>query len=193
LEILAEAGTMFAFQHRHIAARPSLLSMLVVTVLYFSLDTPAYSQLSSGTILGTVSDASGAVIPGVSVRVTNPGIGLVRETITNESGNYRVEQLPVGAYTVEAELSGFKKGVRSGIQLDIDRRARIDFALSLGNISEVVEVTSDAPLVQTDDSSVGQVVEERKIMTLPLNGRDFSQLAYIVPGAFAPRPGSSLG
>ena len=104
---------MFAFQHRHIAARPSLLSMLVVTVLYFSLDTPAYSQLSSGTILGTVSDASGAVIPGVSVRVTNPGIGLVRETITNESGNYRVEQLPVGAYTVEAELSGFKKGVRS--------------------------------------------------------------------------------
>src|SRR6266487_378995 len=73
LEIFGGRKLMFAFQSRHIAGKPSLLSMLVVTVLYFSLDTPAYSQLSSGTILGTVSDASGAVIPGVSLRVTNPG------------------------------------------------------------------------------------------------------------------------
>ncbi len=155
--------------------------------------TPAYSQLSSGTVLGSVADASGAVIPGVSLTATNSAIGLTRTVITNESGNYRIDQLPLGTYNVTVELTGFKKEVRNNIKVDIDARVRLDFVLNPGDVSEVIEVTSAAPLVQTDDSSVGQVVDERKIITMPLNGRDFSQLAYIVPGAFAPRPGSSLG
>jgi len=166
---------------------------LVALTLVCGVSATAFGQLSSGTILGTVADTSGAFIPGVQIKLSNTAIGVTRETITNESGNYRVDQLPVGTYTVEAELSGFKKGLRSSITVDIDARVRIDFTLSPGDVSEVVDVTAAAPLVQTDDSSVGQVVEERKILTLPLNGRDFSQLAYIVPGAFAPRPGSSLG
>lgn len=184
-----------------ISIDPDLLKMgrfmksrLIFFVLALAIfNVSAFGQLSSGTILGTVSDTSGAVIPGVSIKITNTAIGLVRDALTNESGNYRVDQLPIGTYIVGAELTGFKKEVRQNIKLDIDARLRIDFTLNPGSVAEVVEVTSQAPVVQTDDSSIGQVVEERKIITLPLNGRDFSQLAYIVPGAFAPRQGSSLG
>src|SRR5688572_20369118 len=169
------------------------LSVGMTFALLLSASLPAWSQLSSGSILGTVSDSSGAVIPGVSIKVTNPAIGLTREAITNESGNYRVDQLPIGTYTVEAELSGFKKDVHQNVRVEIDQRIRIDMALQPGQVTEIVEVTSAPPLVQTEDSSVGQIIDERKIETLPLNGREFSQLAYIVPGAFAPRPGSALG
>jgi len=155
--------------------------------------SPAYSQLSSGTVLGTIADGTGAVIPGVTITATNTAIGLTRSVISNESGNYRIDQLPLGNYNVQAELPGFKKELRNSVTVNVDARVRLDFVLSPGSVSEVVEVMSTAPLVQTDDSSVGQVVEERKIISLPLNGRDFSQLAYIVPGAYAPRPGTSLG
>jgi hypothetical protein len=166
---------------------------LVAAALLAGLTLPAYGQLSSGSILGTITDATGAVIPGVSVKITNPAIGLSRDVISNESGNYRVDQLPIGNYTIEVELTGFKKEVRNNVNVAIDQRARLDFVLQPGNVSEVVEVSAEAPLVQSEDSSIGQVVEERKIVALPLNGRDFSQLAYMVPGAFTPRPGSSLG
>ena len=173
--------------------RSDFFRCLLMLGVCLILVTPAYSQLSSGTILGTVADGSGAVIPGVSVTAANSAIGLTRTVLTNESGNYRVDQLPLGTYTLQVELAGFKKEVRNNVKVDVDARVRMDFVLNPGDVSEVVEVTAAAPLVQTDDSSVGQVVEERKIISLPLNGRDFSQLAYIVPGAYAPRPGSSLG
>jgi outer membrane receptor protein involved in Fe transport len=169
------------------------VTWLVFVLTVLAMATPAFSQLSSGTILGTVADQTGAVIPGVSVRLSNPATNFSRETLTNESGNFRVDQLPIGTYNVEVELAGFKKELRNNIKVDIDQRVRLDFVLEPGQVSEVLEVTMAAPLVQSEDSSVGQVIEERKIVTLPLNGRDFSQLAYIVPGAFAPRPGSSLG
>jgi len=152
-----------------------------------------YSQLSSGSILGTVADTSGAVIPGAQVKITNTGTGAVRELVTNESGSYRADLLPPGEYQVEAELPGFRKEIRKGITLSIDQRARIDFSMVVGEVAQVVNVEGQAPIVQTDDSNVGQVVDERKIVALPLNGREFSQLAYIVPGAFAPRPNSNLG
>lgn len=166
---------------------------VVALAILLGTGVTAWSQLSSGSILGTVSDSSGAVIPGVSIRISNPAVGLNREAVSNESGNYRVDQLPIGTYTVEAELPGFKKEIHQSVKVDIDQRIRMDFVMQPGQVSEVIEVTSAAPLVQTEDSSIGQVVEERKIATLPLNGREFSSLAYIVPGAFAPRPGSSLG
>src|SRR5207249_5475803 len=85
------------------------------------------------------------------------------------------------------------KSIRSGVNVEIDSRVRVDFALSVGDVSEVVTVEGQAPLVQTDSSGVGVVVEAQKISALPLNGRSFSQLAYIVPGAYAPRPNSQIG
>lgn len=151
------------------------------------------AQLSAGSILGTATDASGAVVPGVKVKIVNPATNLTREVVTNEDGNYRVDQLPVGTYNVELQKDGFKKELRSNVRVEIDQRARVDVALTAGAVSETVTVTAETQLIQRDDSALGQVVEERKIVTLPLNGRNFSQLAYIVPGAFAPRPNSSLG
>jgi len=179
-----------SYRTRGVRIASGLIACLMAMV---SLAGLSYAQLSSGSILGTITDGTGAVIPGVTIKISNPDIGLSREVLSNESGNYRVDQLPIGAYNIEVELTGFKKEVRSGVRINIDQRARLDFTLQPGNVSEVVEVRADAPIVQSEDSSIGQVVEERKIVALPLNGRDFSQLAYMVPGAFTPRPGSSLG
>src|SRR2546423_13997482 len=94
--------------------------LLLAGLLVFSFGPPAYSQLSSGAILGTVTDASGAVIPGVAITVTNSGTKLVREAVTNESGNYRVDLVPIGNYQVEANLPGFRKEVRNGLNVRID-------------------------------------------------------------------------
>jgi len=151
----------------------------------------AYAQVSSGIVLGTARDASGAVVPGVAIKATATNTGLVHETITNETGTYRIEPLPPGPYRVEADLPGFKTEVRT-ITLNIEP-ARIDFVMVVGSVNEVVNVEGQAPILQTEDSSLGQLVDERKIVDLPLNGRDFSQLTYIVPGAYAPRPNSNLG
>jgi hypothetical protein len=165
--------------------------IVALAVMIFSCCVAGYAQVSSGVVLGTVKDPSGAVIPGVAVKVTATNTGLVHETVTNESGTYRVEPLPPGPYRVESNLTGFKAEVRN-ITLNIEP-ARVDFTLVVGEVSEVVNVQGDAPILQTDDSSLGQLVDERKITDLPLNGRDFSQLTYIVPGAYAPRPNSNLG
>jgi outer membrane receptor protein involved in Fe transport len=169
------------------------VNLLIGGLVVFAFGPAVYAQLSSGAVLGTVTDTSGAVIPGVGITITNTGTHLVRETVTNESGNYRVDLLPVGDYQIEANLPGFRKEVRNGINVSIDARLRVDFSLAVGDVSEVVNVEGQAPLVQTDSSGVGVVVDEQKIVGLPLNGRNFSQLAYIVPGAYAPRPNSQIG
>src|SRR5437016_5134059 len=95
--------------------RKSVAELLAAALLLFCVAGPAYTQLSSGAILGTVTDSSGAVVPGVTVTATNTGTNLVRNTVTNESGNYRVDLLPVGDYLIEANLPGFRKQVRSFI------------------------------------------------------------------------------
>jgi hypothetical protein len=168
--------------------RPVLKSI----VLLLLLSIPALAQ-NRGTITGRVTDESGAIIPGVSITILNINTGSRREAVTNETGTYTIELLPVGDYRIEAELPGFKRAVRSGITLNVDQTARIEFALSVGDVSENVEVSAEAPLVQTDDSALGVTMADRKIVDLPLNGRDFSALTYMIPGAFAPVQGSSLG
>ena len=153
----------------------------------------AFAQVSRGTILGTVKDTSGAVIPGVGVTAINEDTGLRRTLVTDETGSFNADLLPVGKYRVEGELPGFRKEIRTGIELHIDQKARVDLTLQVGDVSEVVRVDAAAPLVQTEDASLSSTMDNRKIVELPLNGRDMSQLAYLIPGAFAPRQGSSLG
>src|SRR5262245_3909206 len=170
--------------------RKQLLKALLLTLI---LTTSAWSQVSRGTILGTVKDPSGGVIPGVSVTIVNEGTNLSRSLITDETGSFNAELLPVGKYRVEAELAGFRKEVRTGIELHIDQKARADMTLQVGDVAEVVQVDAAAPLVQTEDASLASTMDNRKIIELPLNGRDIAQLAYLIPGAFAPRQGSSLG
>ncbi len=169
------------------------VSRLAVTaVLTLLLCAVAFGQVSTGTILGTAQDASGALIPGVQITATNQGTNQARQVISNETGNYRIEPLQPGTYVVTAELSGFRREVRSGVMVNVDNRVRIDFSLKVGELTETVEVSAVAPLIQADDSQVGQVMVQRQVTELPLNGRNFSALAYLTPGAFAPRPGSHL-
>jgi hypothetical protein len=166
--------------------------LAVLVVVLFGMAVHGHAQVSAGAVLGTVSDPSGALIPGVTITVTNEGTNQSRQAISNESGSYRVEPLQAGFYTVSAELSGFKKELRTHINIDVDARVRMDFTLQVGQVSETVDVSAAAPLVQTDDSQVNAVMDQRKVVDLPLNGRNFSQLAYLTPGTFAPRPGSHL-
>ena len=111
--------------------RKQLLKALLLTLI---LTTSAWSQVSRGTILGTVKDPSGAVIPGVSVTIVNEGTNLSRSLITDETGSFNAELLPIGKYRVEAELAGFRKEVRTGIELHIDQKARADMTLQVGDV-----------------------------------------------------------
>ena len=153
----------------------------------------AYSQIITGTIQGTITDKTGAILPGVSVTVRNVDTNLSRNTLTNETGNYVVPLLPVGRYEVTAEYQGFTTQVKSGIDLQVEQKANINFLLEVGQMSERILVTESAPLVQADTASVGSVVDSQKIVELPLNGRLFSQLALLVPATTTLPAGDSMG
>ena len=142
-----------------------------------------WAQTATGQITGTVKDASGGVMPKVKVTVTNQQTGLTRETTTNDDGTYVVPLLPVGTYLVTAEQTGFKLAISSDIPLNVDQVQRIDLELAAGNVSEKVEVKANAASIDTQTSTIGQVVSEKQVTDLPLNGRNFIQLLFLGAGA----------
>jgi hypothetical protein len=143
---------------------------------------PTLGQASTGAIVGTVRDASGAVLPGVSVIIRNEGTNSARDVITTGSGDYSAPLLSPGSYEVSADLAGFAKKVVRHIQLEVNQTVRMDFALTVASVQESVEVAGSAPLIQTDTSSTGQVVGQVQIANLPLNERNFVNFAYLAPG-----------
>ncbi len=156
---------------------------LVLIFCFFFIASRGFSQSVRGTILGTVSDTSGAVIKGAQVTVQQTATGLKRTEVTNEAGEYSIPQLPVGPYLVSVEQSGFKKTERTGVELRVDDRLRIDIVMPVGQLTETVAVEETAPVVSTDSSTLGNVVDNKKVTELPLNGRNFLQLNLLVPGA----------
>ena len=146
---------------------------------------PTLGQTAFGTIVGNVTDESGAVIPGVNVTVTNEGTGSVRVVSTNETGGYTVVSLPPAVYSVEGELTGFSKSVSSGVRLEVNQTLRVDLAMSVGQVTETIDVTATLPQLQTDSSTVAATVDNQKVVELPLNGRSFTQLTMLIPGAVA--------
>ncbi len=160
-----------------------MLSILRLALFAAVSLTCAYAQASfTGTILGTVTDPTGSTVSGASVAVTNLGTNELSRVKTDEAGNYFVPHLRPGEYSVAVESPGFKKFVQGRVPIQIDQRARVDASLVLGSVSEVVEVISAAPVLQTETGSVGQVVDNRKIVGLPLNGRGAFGLIGLVPG-----------
>ena len=139
------------------------------------------SQVTTGTISGTVTDSTGAVLPGASVVLLNEETGVSRTTQTDSAGRYSAPSLSLGHYRVTATSSGFQTEVRSGIELTLGRQAVVDLQLAVGAVSQSVEVTGEAPLVQTTDATVGYLVEDKTIRDLPLNGRDLTQLILLNP------------
>jgi outer membrane receptor protein involved in Fe transport len=147
------------------------------------LAATGFGQNIRGTILGTVRDPSGGVIKGAKVTVRNVSTGLVREETTNDAGEYLFAQLPVGQYDLTAEQSGFKKLERKSIVLQVEERRREDVDMAVGAVVETVAVEAGATVIQTDSATVGNVVDNKKVTELPLNGRNFLQLNLLVPGA----------
>lgn len=140
-------------------------------------------QADTGRITGTITDASRAAVPGARVIVANEGTGLRRELITTESGNYTATLLPPGRYHVTIQKGGFKSAGQSNIKLDVDQVARVDFFLQVGDVAETITVESGAVILDTDSATIGQVVNQRLVTELPLNGRNFTQLLLLGPGA----------
>jgi len=141
------------------------------------------AQVQSGTIVGTVSDPTGAVIPGAQVTLRNEGTGFQRVVETNASGDYVAYSIPTGLYTITVEAPGFQRLERHGVRLTAVDTVTVDLQVQVGNVTQTVEVTAAAPLLQSVKADVTDVVENRQIIDLPLNGRSFTQLVTLAPGA----------
>jgi hypothetical protein len=159
--------------------RRSLL--LVLTSLLLSV--PCLAQ-TLGTIAGEIRDSSGALVPGVSVTVTNKATNATRTTFTNAVGLYDLPALPPGAYLVKSELDGFKTATRD-VELRVQQTVRVNFTLELGTIAEMATVVGVSPLVETSNATIGTVIENRRIVELPLNGRNYLQLVALSPNVSA--------
>lgn len=162
----------------------------ILTCLALILAIPAMAQTPTGTIVGVVRDTSGGVLPGGTVTIASELTGAERILTTNGSGEYDAPFLPPSRYRVTAELKGFKKTVRSGLTLQVDQRSAVDLVLEVGALSEEVLVAATRPLLDTQSGALGTVIDNRKIVELPLNGRDFFQLSTLMPGTVPPAEGS---
>src|SRR6185436_9695625 len=151
-----------------------------VICLAVLLTAPAFSQ-TLGEITGQVTDATGGVVPGAKIVATNTGTNATRNAVSNDAGVYSFPALQPGAYSVRVEKSGFKTVTRANIQLEVQQNARIDFELPLGQVSESVEVSADAAVLATENATVGTVIENKRIVELPLNGRNYLQLVAMAP------------
>src|SRR5947208_3503876 len=140
------------------------------------------AQSSTATILGTVKDTTGALIPGVSITVKHTESGLTRSVVSGERGGYNVPLLPVGAYEITTTMPGFKQQVRSGINLVVGQQAVIDLTLEVGAAAQQITVSEEAPLVNTTLSSTSGLISEQQVKELPLNGRSFDQLLVLNAG-----------
>ena len=163
------------------------LTWLVVIAALASPAT-AFAQ-ATGTISGVVTDESGAVIPGVTVEVTNTDTNQTRTAVTGADGFYTFPLLQPGPYAVKATLQGFKTYLREGLRVTVESTSRVDVRMTVGTLEESVRVTADSPLVETASAAMGTVIDEKKVVELPLNGRNFTQLGTLIPGVVAPPPG----
>ena len=177
--------------------RPSTFAPLLLLLAGGAL----YAQ-TFGSIAGEVSDPTGAAAAGVSITATNEGTGATRSLVTNDAGIYNFPSLAPGTYTLRAERLGFRTIVRQQIELHVQQAARIDLALEVGEVIESVQVQADAALLATDNATVGTVIDNKRIVELPLNGRNYLQLVSLAPnvstgfsgqGQAAARQGGILG
>ncbi len=151
------------------------------------LSTAVYSQ-GNASIVGTVTDASGGVAPGASVTMTNTATGLVRSTITNDTGSYAARELPIGRYNVRVEMLGFKAYEQTGITLNVNDTVRVDVALQVGELEQSVTVEANSLQIQSETNEVSQTITDTMVSQLATNGRNILQLTALVPGASSNMP-----
>jgi carboxypeptidase family protein len=162
--------------------RGSRLGVLFILLAPFCAAVPAFAQLPTGTFLGTVKDSSGALVPGANVTAREQETGTSRSIATDSSGEYRLAGLPPGHYDLTVDAAGFKTATETGVVLDVSSQVSLNFELQVGTTTQKVVVSGEAPLVDTTSASLGGLVNEEKIEDLPLNGRNFLDLALQQPG-----------
>jgi len=150
--------------------------------LFLLLAAAVLGQVNTASIVGTVTDATGGVVPGAEVTATHTDTGASQSVESDASGSYVFSQLPIGSYVLTATASGFKTTERSGIKLDATQRVKVDIQLEIGQVTENVTVTSAPPVVNTQNTELGVLIGERQVKQLPLNGRNFAQLISLEPG-----------
>src|SRR5215467_4922833 len=168
-------------------AGPRLVMPCAAVVLLLWVVSTATAQ-TTGTMVGRVTDPSGAVLPGVVVKTTNQATSFSRESTTDGSGEYVVSLLPVGRYSVTAEKQGFETYRLTDVVVNVNENVRVDMPLSVGKVVESVSATASAAEVETRSATLGKVVDETKIVDLPLNGRNFLNLAVLQPGVVPAMP-----
>ncbi|MBA2303169.1 MAG: carboxypeptidase regulatory-like domain-containing protein, partial [Acidobacteria bacterium] len=149
------------------------------------------AQSASASLTGLVKDTSGAILPGATITARNVATNEVRTTVSNTEGLYRLTSLPRGTYEVKAEVQGFKTVSQSDVLLTVGDTVRADFELSVGQLSETVNVSSQASLVNTEEGRISNLVDEKRVSELPLNGRNVMQLIELQPGATS-NPGNAV-
>jgi Carboxypeptidase regulatory-like domain len=177
VQAIKERVNMSAIRRLHVGALVCLGALILI------LANATNAQTFRGTILGTVTDSSGAAVVSATVTVKNTGTGLTRTVSTAEDGSYAVPELPIGTYSVTVSVTGFKSGVVSGITLEVSSEFRADVVLQAGDIAQQIEVQGDTlPQVETTENTLGGIIESRVVTNLPVNGRDYQKLIYLVPG-----------
>ena len=168
--------------------RQTWMALLVLAALCFA--APLWAQKDAGTIVGAVRDPSGAVVSGAKVTVEDVDRGVQMTLSTSDEGEYVASPLHIGRYRITVEKPGFKKAVSEVVELNVQGRIAINIALQVGQISEEMLVTGAAPLLETETSELGQVVDQKRVSNLPLNGRNFAQLALLSAGTAPSEPGA---
>jgi len=159
-----------------------LFVVLMMAALVFVCAPRAAAQAVNGTIVGTVVDSQGGAIPNASITATNRETGVVRPAVSEAAGEFTVTSVPAGAYDLTVTAQGFRQEVRSGITMTVGATLRLDFKLAVGDVTQKVQVTEEAPQVDTTSSTLSGLVSDTAIRQLPLNGRDWLQLAALQAG-----------
>lgn len=167
----------------------SLWAGLSVVTLLLAMMATGLAQTYTATVTGTITDQAGAAVPGAKVTAVNQGTKLEYNAQSSDSGVYTIPFLPVGTYVLTIEANGFKKLVSNEIVLEVNQTARINLSLQVGGVTDTVNVTDVAPVLQTESVTVGNVITGNTTTALPLNGRNFQQLTLLVPGTINPNPG----
>src|SRR5436309_10764010 len=169
-----------------------LLRSAILCTIFFASAGVCFAQQDTGIITGVVTDRSGSAVPNATVTLLNTGTNTSMSVTTDNDGLFVATPLRIGSYTIAVEARGFKKSVRENILLRVQDRLRIDFELEVGQLTETIEVTAGAPLLQSETTSLGQVIATKPVSELPLNGRNFIQLIALTPGAYIPQRNNSL-
>ena len=158
---------------------------VLIAIVAIAVNSAASGQAITGRLVGTVADRNQGAVSNARVTVTNQSTGISSEFKTDSQGNYIAPSLPAGTYKIAVAATGFRQTVASNVQINVAQTTRLDVGLEIGNVQETVEVTGQTALVQSTTSDLGEIVNQQQIQTLPLNGRIFSQLIQLVPGAVA--------